>query len=60
MEERELLNHVKEIGKKWSKIGKILGTNRTEHMVKNKYNSLLQKIRKARFENETELIDKAL
>lgn len=34
------------IGKKWSKIAKILGGCRTEHMVKNRYKAILSKQRK--------------
>lgn len=31
------------IGKKWSQIARDLKTNRTEHMVKNRYNSIINK-----------------
>ena len=34
------------MGKKWSQIAKMLNTNRTEHMVKNRYNSIINKMRR--------------
>ena len=34
---------VEEQGKKWSSITKIFKGSRTEHMVKNRYNSLMRK-----------------
>lgn len=37
-----LMNLVLKEGKKWAMIAKIMGNIRTEHMVKNRYNSLLR------------------
>lgn len=31
------------LGKKWSQIARELKTNRTEHMVKNRFNSIINK-----------------
>jgi hypothetical protein len=33
-------------GKRWSKIAKRLGSSRTEHMIKNRYKTLISKQRK--------------
>ena len=42
-----LLERIKEIGKKWSKIAKMMG-NRSEHTVKNRYNKLVtRKLKKS-------------
>lgn len=35
-----------EKGKKWSQIARMLNTHRTEHMVKNRFNSIINKIRR--------------
>lgn len=32
-----------EIGKRWSKIAKELGSSRTEHMIKNRYKTIISK-----------------
>ncbi len=34
---------VQEIGNKWSEISKKMKENRTEHMIKNRYHSLIKK-----------------
>lgn len=36
-----ILKYVKDNGKQWSKIAQILGGNRTEHMTKNRFYSML-------------------
>ena len=40
LEDFNLIEAVKELGKKWSKVSKKLGGKRTEHMVKNRFKSL--------------------
>jgi len=44
-EELDLIGKIKEFGKKWSKIAKVLG-NRSEHIVKNRFNKIKQKYEK--------------
>lgn len=39
-----LLQTVKNEGRKWSTITHLLGQRRTEHMVKNRYNSLINSV----------------
>lgn len=41
LEDITLMTTVKEEGKKWSMVVKKLGNTRTEHMVKNRYKSLV-------------------
>lgn len=43
----QLIKAVYEKGKKWANISKILDSKRTEHMVKNRFNSLMWKFMKA-------------
>ena len=45
-EDIELIEAVIHHGKKWSKISKILNINRNEHMIKNRYNSIVSKMRR--------------
>lgn len=45
-EDLQLLEIVEEIGKQWSKISSKLPSKRTEHMVKNRYNSLIRQFQK--------------
>lgn len=40
-----MIKQVEEVGKKWSNIAKKFKGRRTEHMVKNRYNSLIKKWR---------------
>lgn len=40
-----IFRYVRESGKKWSKIVPLLNSARTEHMIKNRYNSLVSKNR---------------
>lgn len=46
-EDQILIRHVVCCGKKWSKIMKVLGNHRTEHMIKNRFISLVLKHKKA-------------
>jgi len=41
IEDYELINTILRTGKKWSKVAKELGNRRTEHMVKNRFRSML-------------------
>ena len=41
LEDYELIQSIIKNGKKWSKVAKDLGEKRTEHMVKNRFKSLL-------------------
>lgn len=41
-EDFTLIDYVLKEGKKWAMIAKAMGSIRTEHMVKNRYNSLLR------------------
>lgn len=45
-EDLKLVEYVMKFGKRWAMIGKHLEDKRTEHMVKNRYNSLLSKYKK--------------
>jgi transcription factor MYB, plant len=45
-EDLQLFQTVKEYGKKWSVISKLFKGARSEHMVKNRYNSLIHKTKK--------------
>ena len=45
-EDTQIITLFLSIGKKWSKIAKILGGCRTEHMVKNRYKAILSKQRR--------------
>ena len=45
-EDRKLIDSVTKFGKRWAMIGKHLDDKRTEHMVKNRYNSLVSKFKK--------------
>jgi hypothetical protein len=40
-EDLVILKYVKENGKKWSKIVDLLDNKRTEHMTKNRFNSII-------------------
>lgn len=53
-----ILSLVDKLGKKWSKIVKKFGGTRTEHMVKNRFNSLIIKQKKlnATIKKENKLI----
>lgn len=44
-----------ENGKKWCKLVSVLKDTRTEHMIKNRYNSLVNKQRKSKKEREEQL-----
>ncbi len=52
-----MIEKVIEYGKKWSKIAKILG-NRTQHMIKNRFNSLINTmVKRSRYaKNDTSLL----
>jgi hypothetical protein len=45
-EDRLIIEHVLNQGRKWSNIGKLLNNQRTEHMIKNRFNSMLIKHQK--------------
>ena len=56
-----IFNFVIENGKKWSKLVPVLEGTRTEHMIKNRYNSLITKLRgTAKKEKEEQIIQKVL
>ena len=56
-----IFNFVTEIGKKWSKLVPVLNQTRTEHMIKNRYNSLITKLRGgSRKEREEQVIQKVI
>lgn len=42
-EDKFILDHVINKGRKWSSIVKLMGSQRTEHMIKNRFKSLLLK-----------------
>ena len=49
---------MKSLGKKWSSISKLMKSTRTEHMVKNRFTSLLKKVSKTnKFLSEKDLIE---
>ena len=41
-----MFEYVKDEGKKWAKLVKVLDNSRDEHSIKNKFNSLLKKQQK--------------
>ena len=57
-EDALIFQYVLERGKKWSKIVPLLNGTRTEHMIKNRYNSLLAKARQKRKQTEREIVEK--
>jgi hypothetical protein len=50
-EDIKILKYALEAGKKWSAMAAMLDTHRTEHMVKNRFNSIINKKRKRRTES---------
>jgi hypothetical protein len=54
-EDLSIFKFVMEYGKHWCKIVPILRDTRTEHMIKNRYNSLINKQRKSKKEREEHL-----
>lgn len=52
-EDLQLVEAILKYGKKWSKVSKILGGKRTEHMVKNRFKSLFH-FESKKFENRIE------
>lgn len=56
-----MLSQIKELGKKWSAISKMFSGRRTQHMIKNRYNSLLKKWKKNNWRlSEDQLVKKML
>ena len=51
---------VEMFGKKWSKMKGNLGNRRTEHMIKNRYNSLITKNRVHKHEKERDITKRLL
>jgi hypothetical protein len=51
---------VSENGKRWSRIVPLLNDTRTEHMIKNRYNSLISKARSSKKQKEEETARKIL
>lgn len=45
-EDRAIVQYILKRGRKWSDMAKDLGGNRTEHMVKNRYKTLIIKMKK--------------
>ena len=61
----ELVKAVKQFGRKWAKISKLLGGKRTEHMVKNRFKSLYhfeekKSLCQSHLFSEAEILDKIL
>jgi hypothetical protein len=54
-EDLKIFKFVMEYGKRWCKLVPVLKDTRTEHMIKNRYNSLLNKQRKSKKEREEQL-----
>lgn len=48
-----MLKLVKDLGKKWSQIAKKLNQKRTEHQIKNRFNSLTNHSEKGETEEQT-------
>lgn len=44
-----------EIGKKWARMKVLLKERRTEHMIKNRYHSLITKFKTHRFDKERDI-----
>lgn len=57
-EDLTIFNYVFEHGKRWCKLVGILNDSRTEHMIKNRYNSLLNRQRAAKKEREETSVSK--
>lgn len=54
-EDLKIFKFVMDFGKRWCKLVSVLKDTRTEHMIKNRYNSLINKQRKSRKEREEQL-----
>ena len=52
-----IIQKQKELGNKWKEISKIIGNNRTEGQVKNKWHSIVNKCKKNKIANMESLID---
>lgn len=46
-EDRKIADYILSVGRKWSDIAKKLGSHRTEHMIKNRYKTLIIKMKKS-------------
>lgn len=53
-----IFKYVCENGKRWSKIVPLLHETRTEHMIKNRYNSLVSKNKSNKKQKEEEIANK--
>jgi hypothetical protein len=51
---------VAENGKRWCKIVPLLNNSRTEHMIKNRFNSIISKRRVSRKERDEHLVSKII
>lgn len=51
-----IFKFVAEYGKRWCKMVPVLNDTRTEHMIKNRFNSLISKQRRSKKEREEHLI----
>ena len=55
-----IVNTVLENGRKWALAAKLAGSKRTEHMIKNRYNSLVAKWRGTKKQKEEDVARKIL
>ena len=51
---------IQEIGNKWSEISKKMKQNRTEHMIKNRYHSLIKKYQNNKEKASNKAIEKKI
>jgi acetolactate synthase small subunit len=54
-EDKKIIEYVAEKGKKWSKMKAVLENKRTEHMIKNRYHSLITRNKVHRYEKEHQI-----
>jgi hypothetical protein len=59
-EDLKIFKYVAENGKRWCKLVPILNDTRTEHMIKNRFNSLISKLKCSKREKEEQMMIKII
>lgn len=59
-EDLSIFKYVAENGKRWCKLVSILKETRTEHMIKNRFNSLMTKMKANKRDKEENMIQKII
>lgn len=55
-----IFRYVSEYGKRWCKLVSILNDSRTEHMIKNRFNSLMSRQRRSKKEREDHIVQRVM